>query len=163
MFVIFFLNEPGLLGDIGSVKQQHAIRAETVTPGPAGFLIITLKIFWEILVDDKAYIRFVDAHTEGDGGANYLQVIANKGLLISAACGCVHARMIRGGIHAVFLEPRGQPFGAVAAVTIHDAALTVMFAYYLQHLPQGITPRRNTIQQVGPIETGDKPCGILQA
>ena len=72
VFVIFFLDEPGLLGDIGGVEEQYAIGAEPVSSSPAGFLIIALKIFREILVDDKAYVRFVDAHAKGDRGADHL-------------------------------------------------------------------------------------------
>ena len=46
-------------------------------------------------MDDKAHVRFVDPHAEGDGGADDLDFIAEECLLVARALVAVEAGMIR--------------------------------------------------------------------
>ncbi len=53
-----------------------------ITAGAAGFLIIGFDAFGQIQMDHKAYIRFIDTHTKGDGGDNNYPILAQEPLLV---------------------------------------------------------------------------------
>ena len=61
------------------------IRREAVAPGTSGFLIIGFHAFRQIDMGDKAHVRFVDAHAEGDGRHHHHSVLAQKSLLMVIA------------------------------------------------------------------------------
>ena len=71
-----FLDECLLFDGVRRGEKEHAFAGEPVTSSPAGFLIITFDIFWQIVMDYEADVRFVDAHSEGDGGANHVHIIS---------------------------------------------------------------------------------------
>ena len=77
-----FVNEPHLLHAVAGAEQQQAFARQTVAAGAAGFLIITFDVFRQIVVDHETHVRFVDAHAEGDGGANHARLVAEKCFLI---------------------------------------------------------------------------------
>ena len=52
-----------------------------VAPCPTRFLIIPLKALGDIIVDDKAYVGLVDAHSEGDGCHNHVDAFHEEIIL----------------------------------------------------------------------------------
>ena len=77
-----FVNEAHLLHAVSWAEQQKAFAGQTIAPCPAGLLIVTLDIFWQVVVNHIAYVRLVNAHAEGNSRANNPDFIAKKCLLI---------------------------------------------------------------------------------
>ena len=61
--------------------KQNAPRSLLVPSGAARLLEIVLQRAGDVGVDDQAHVRLVDAHPEGVGGDNGLQVAADETLL----------------------------------------------------------------------------------
>ena len=96
-------------------EQQHAFARQAVAARAAGFLIVALDIFWQVVVDDEADVGFVDAHAERDGGADHADFVAEEQFLVFAAFLRRQARVI--GFRAL-MPPRsafGHALGAFAA------------------------------------------------
>ena len=60
------------------VTQIEQAVLQTVTPGPAGFLVVSLDVFRQIAMDDKPHIRFIDAHPKRDRRADDFCFVAQK-------------------------------------------------------------------------------------
>ena len=58
---------------------------QTVTPGPADFLIVVVDAFGKIVMNNETDIGFVDAHAEGDRRYDNLDIIAAEQVLIFCA------------------------------------------------------------------------------
>ena len=72
-----------LLHHVAARIEQHAIGRQPVAAGAAGFLIVALDVFRQVGVDHAAHVRFVDAHAEGDGGADDAGLVAEEGVLVA--------------------------------------------------------------------------------
>src|SRR5207244_8514994 len=62
-----FIDEVDLLGHIAGAEKQYAFSRQTVAPGPAGLLVITLQIFRQIIMHNETDVRLIDAHSERNG------------------------------------------------------------------------------------------------
>ena len=103
LLVADFIEETQLFHHIATRIKQQAIRRQAIAPGAAGFLIVAFDVFWQIRVDDPAHVRFIDAHAEGDRGADDAGLIAQKRILIARAFG---------GFHSGVIGERGNPLCA---------------------------------------------------
>ena len=73
----------------------------TVTPGAANFLVIPFQTLWQIIVEYKPHIRFINAHTEGYRCHNDVDIIPNERFLVFPALHIIQPGMIgKGGIFA---------------------------------------------------------------
>ncbi len=68
-------------GHIAPAVKKNGIGPEPVAPGPAGFLIVAFDVLWQIGMDYKPYIGFVDPHPEGDGCHNDFYTVMDKIIL----------------------------------------------------------------------------------
>ncbi len=91
------LDEMGLLRDVPRAEEQQAVGGQTVASGAAGFLIVPLDVLGQIVVNDPADVGFVDAHAEGDGGADDPHLVAQEELLVFRTLGRVEAGVIGPG------------------------------------------------------------------
>ena len=80
-----FVNEMELLGHIARAEEQHAFAGQSVAAGAPGFLIIALQIFRQIVMDDEAHVRFVDAHAKRDRRSNHATSSRRNSFLILRA------------------------------------------------------------------------------
>ena len=112
----FFVNELRLLHHVAGAEKQNTFARQTVAARAAGFLIIAFDVFRQIVVDDEADVRLVDAHAERDGRADHAHVVAQKKFLMLAAFLRREAGVIRLGAHAVF----GQAFAATLSADLRD-------------------------------------------
>ena len=55
---------------------QHALRRIAVTACATGFLAVLLDSLGQRGVYDKAHIRAIDAHAEGDGCYDHIQLFS---------------------------------------------------------------------------------------
>ncbi len=158
----FFVNEHRLFHRVAGTEQQNTFARKSVAPGAASFLIIALDVFRQIVVDDEADVRFVDAHAKGNGRADHAHVIAQKKFLMLAAFLRRESGVIRFGLHAVFGKIRGHALGGFARHAIHDAAFLRSRAEKLQQLIVRFVFGENAIGQVRTVETGDVTTWFAQ-
>src|SRR5207245_3744337 len=81
VFVLLF-NKTPLLHYVARAEKEHAIAGQTVSPGPPRFLIITLDVLRQIVMNNETDIRFVDPHSEGDRCRDHVCIVAQKLLLM---------------------------------------------------------------------------------
>ena len=121
-FLAFFLvNEIIDFGNVGITVEQKTVRGQAIASRACDFLIITFDAFRQIKVNDKAHIRFVDAHAERDGGNDDLHVVTDEGLLIFTPLGIFKSRVIRTNRISARSQIRGKFIDLFARETIDDA------------------------------------------
>ena len=163
LFIRFFLDETELLGDVRRIEQQHTLRRQTVAPGPAGLLIVALDVFREVVVNHKPHVRFIDAHTKRNRGADDLNLVADERLLIFGARRGIEPSVVGGTAQALLGEPLGQTLGGIPARAVNDAALAVVPLGYVQNLVQRLAASDHPVGEVAAIETGDEPARIAES
>ena len=80
-----FVEELEVFHHVAAGEEQQAFGGQAVAAGAAGFLIVALDVLRQVVVDDEADVRFVDAHAEGDGGADDSRLVAQEGVLVFRA------------------------------------------------------------------------------
>ena len=70
---------------VGPRVEQHAVAREAVAPGAPDLLVVALDRARHLAVDDVAHVRLVDAHAEGDGRDDDVDLVAREGVLVSRA------------------------------------------------------------------------------
>ena len=113
-------------------------------------------------MDDKAHVRFVDPHAEGDGGADDLDFIAEECLLVARALVAVEAGMIRRRFDPRIAQGSGERLGRAARLGIDDAGLPRTIAHVFNHLRGGFRFGDDAIGQIRTIETRDENFRIAQ-
>ena len=162
LLVGLFLDETELLGDVRCIEQQHTLRRQTVAPGPAGLLIVALDVFRQVVMNHKTHVRFVDAHTKRNRGADDLNLVADECLLIFGARRGIEPGVVGGTAQALLGEPLGQTLGGIPARAVNDAALAVVPLGYVQNLVQGLAASDHPVGEVAAIETGDETTRIAK-
>src|SRR5262245_7616710 len=81
------INKMQLLGDVAWTEKQDTFTWQPVAPGPSGLLIIAFNVFRQIIMNNKTHVRFIDTHSERDGGSDHAHVVAQKCILVLCALG----------------------------------------------------------------------------
>ena len=76
-----FFSKTSECNNVGKTIEKHGVGRCSVASGSSYFLIETLDALGQVVVHNPAHVAFVDAHTEGDGGADHLYIVAFEGLL----------------------------------------------------------------------------------
>ncbi len=112
-------------------------------------------------MDDEADVGFVDAHSEGDGGANDLDFVADEELLVLVSFFGGKAGVVGAGGDSVGLEAGGDGFGGFAALAIDDAGFAAAFVDEGEDLGEGAAGFwRDAVGEIGAVETADVDGGI---
>lgn len=129
LWVAAILGELGQLNDVAVGIEQQGVGREAVAAGASDFLIESLHVFGRVVMDDESDVGFVDAHAEGDGGADDLGAVVDEVLLNSCAFIGGHAGVV-GVCHDVpFAEFVGNSFGRLAGKAVYNSAFTLSFFY----------------------------------
>ena len=67
--------------EVGAHRQQHRFGGQPVASGPAGLLVVGLDAGRDRHVPDRAHVGLVDAHPEGVGGDDHLDLAGHEALL----------------------------------------------------------------------------------
>src|SRR5690606_28958608 len=136
--------------------QHQAVRGLAVAPGTADFLAVVLHRLGQIEVHHVADVTLVDAHAEGDGGDDALQLADHETTLDGLAHLMGHAGVIGADGHALPLQTLGDLLGGLLLGDIDDARLPAPRRQpLLQALQPGATRYRLDQQvEVGPVEAG---------
>src|SRR6202040_1034114 len=76
------INEIRLLHDIAGAEEQDALARQAVAAGPPGFLVITLDILRQIVMNHEPDIRLIDAHAERNRGADHTHFVPQEKFLM---------------------------------------------------------------------------------
>ena len=90
-------------GVVVEAVAQPAFGGQAVAAGAAAFLVEVFDALGHVEVGDEAYVGFVYAHAEGDGGDDDEAVFVGEAVLRGFALGHAHARVVGGGGDAVFV------------------------------------------------------------
>ena len=147
-----FVDEAQLLHAIAGAEEKQALARQAVAPGAARLLIIAFETLWQIVVDDEAHVRFVDAHAERDGGAHDPHFVAEESLLIARAIRRLHARVIGRRRDAIESQARRQILGRLAGETIDDAAFVRSFTQQGNNLRVSLGLGGDAVAEIRPVE-----------
>lgn len=75
------IGEVGEGAEVIAAGEEFAVGPRAIPSGAADFLGVVFERFWEVVVVDGADVRLVDAHPEGDGGADDGDLAGHKGFL----------------------------------------------------------------------------------
>ena len=103
------------------------VRGFAVAPGAARLLVIGLHALGQIQMGDEAHVRLVDAHAEGDGGADDDPVLAQKTRLVPPANLGGQAGMVGQGREPLFPEEGRRALHLLARQAVDDARIAQMF------------------------------------
>lgn len=113
---------------------------------------------------DKAYVGFVDAHAEGDGGDDDVDFFFEEGVLVVAAGLGVHAGVVGAGFDVVGFEDGGELFYFFAGQAVDYAALAgVVFDEFYDVLVDVVCLGPYFVVEVGAIERGGEFGGVCHA
>ena len=83
--VFHFVEEELVLDAVTVAVEQDTFAGEAVASGAATLLVVPFEALGEVVVDDQADVGFVDAHAEGDGCHDDVNVVADEPVLNGAA------------------------------------------------------------------------------
>ena len=80
--------------DVAGAIEREGIRRQSIAPRAADLLIIGFDRGGHVGVKDELDVRLVDAHAEGDGGADHATVLAQERVVIGRAYGMIETCVI---------------------------------------------------------------------
>src|SRR2546429_519558 len=101
------------------------------------------------MVNNETNIRLVNAHAEGNGGADDLYIFHQELILCGRTNRCLEAGMIRKRTNAVYAERGSNLFYFLPAQAINNSALTLVLPDEFDDLLNGIFFRADFIIQIG--------------
>lgn len=161
--IVLIRYELKLLGDVSWTEIENAIGGKAVSSRSTGFLVVAFDILGQVLVNDVANIRFVDAHAEGNCGADDLDLVADERFLVFRPLKWSHACVIGKGFDAALAQPISQGLGSLARIAIDDAAFEGLALNKAQDLLEDGLLGLDAISEIGPVKACDEGLGILQA
>jgi len=125
---------------VGVTIEQHGVGGGAVSSGASDFLIVAFNIFRQTVMNNPADIRFIDAQTKGDRGADDLNFVADKCVLDFAALVIIHAGVVIRRPVTASLEPLRHVFRCLAGETINNTRLVFSFGEKAQNLFETFLP-----------------------
>ena len=147
-----------LVAVVGDAKAFLPVAAR-----PAGFLIITLDALGDVVMDDEPDVGLVDAHAEGDGGDDHLDVLHQEAVLVLRAGFRVQAGVVGEGLDAVDGQQLGQFLHLLAAQAVDDAGLAGVLADEADDVLLGIDLVADLVVEVRAVEGGLEDGGVGDA
>ena len=120
----FLVDKLGIFHHVAGAEEQDAAAGQSVAPGTPGFLVITLNVLGQVVVQDEANVRFVDPHAKGNRGANDRDLIPQKEVLVAGSLAGAQAGVISFGVNAVSTQPGGEQIGGFACLAIDNSRLS---------------------------------------
>ena len=111
------------LVDVLIVVEGDAVAFAAVATRTTGLLVVAFEALGDVVVDDEAHIGLVDAHAEGDGGHDDVDLLHEELVLVLLTRLAVEAGVVGQGADAVDGERLGQFLHLLAAEAVHDARL----------------------------------------
>ena len=157
-----FFEEFEVFHHVAAGKEQQAVRRQSVAPRASRFLVVALDVLRQIRVDDVADVRLVDAHAEGDGGADDLRLVPQEGVLIPRTLVGIEAGMIGDGGKSLRPQRGGEGFSAFAGLAVNDPGLAGTRVGEVANLRRSPGLGNHLVFEIWPIEAGQKDCWIAE-
>ena len=123
---IFCSNEFFQFSEVFLAVIRDALSLSAVASCTSCLLIISLKAFWNVVMDDKPNVRLVDTHTECDGGHDNLSPFHDEVILGLAPEIGIKSCMVRCSLDVVGNKERRQFLHRLTAHAIDDATLMLI-------------------------------------
>ncbi|MNB99359.1 hypothetical protein D3C75_466380 [compost metagenome] len=149
-------------GHIGRIVKQHRLGRQAITPGAARLLIVGFDIARNVEMHHKAHVRFVDAHTKGDGRHHNLQIVALELLLHLGTDVVFQPGMVSRRAKTPTLQTGGGVFHFCPAVTVDNARLAALLLHVAQELIQRLKLFHQHVANVRAIEAADLNQRIVE-
>src|SRR5438477_10054245 len=107
------------------------------------------------MVDDESHIRLVDAHAEGNGGDDDLNLVLDEEVLSSLAFLRIETGVVCTRNHALPDQGLFELFSAVAGHAVDDAALASILGDDREDLLERRRAGNNAVREGRAIETRD--------
>ena len=156
------LEKPQIFHHIAPRVEEQTIGRQPIAPRASGFLVVALDVFRQIGMDHVAHVRFVDPHAEGDGGANDLQVVAQKLFLVARPFLRLEPRMVRRRLDPRLAERRSHRLRHPPRLRVNNPRLIGPLPHELHHLRRSLGLWNNAVIQIRTIEAREKNFGIPQ-
>ena len=153
------------------VIEQHALGGPPVPSGAPGLLEVILQRAGRVGMDDQPHVLFVDAHAEGVGGADDLDVASQEFVLDSLLFGRRQAGVKMSRLPAFVLEKFGGLPGGVASGAKNDRAAgaaarepigeQVVHAFQLGVRGDGLDFEPEIVPLDAPFEKRELPAGLV--
>ena len=112
---------------------------------------------------DKAHVRLVNAHAEGNGGHHDDAFFTQKTILVGLAHRTVQSRVVGQRVNTRLAQGVGHVLDLFARLAVHDPGLVRMLAFdKAQQLRGGIALFDNGVADIGPVKAADKGARLLQ-
>ena len=125
-----------------------------VPAGAARLLVVTLDALGDVVVDDEADVRLVDAHAEGDGGHDHPDLLHQELVLVLRARLRIQARVVRQGLDAVDAQQLRHLLHLLAAEAVDDAGLAGVLADELDQVLLRVHLVADLVVEVRAVEGG---------
>ncbi len=113
-------------------------------------------------MDDKPDVRFIDAHAEGDGGTDDIDVATGEGLLVLLADDIRETGVVGKCRKSLILKLSCEIFRRLLGETVYDAGIALMIMEILHQLREVTGLWHHAVGEVLPVETPDKPGWLSQ-
>ena len=140
-----------------------ALTLLSIAAGAAGFLIIALYTFGNIVMDHETDVRLVDTHAEGDGGHNHIHFLHEELVLIIGPGFGIQTGVVREGLDAVDAQCLGHFLHLLTAEAVNDAGFAGILADEADDVFFRIHLVPHFVIQIGPIEGRFEHPGVLDA
>ncbi len=139
-----------------AIGQHQAIRSVTVAPCPTDFLTVIFHRLGQVVVHHVADVRFVDAHTKGNGGDDAVQLAGHEAALDRLTQLMGHAGVVGAAWKASLRQMLGDLLGGLLLGDVDDGRLTTLVGQPF-HQPALLVKAADRLHQqieVGPVEAG---------
>ena len=145
-----------------SVGQHQAVRRLPVAPRPADLLAVIFDRLGQIKMHHIADVAFVDAHAEGNGGDDAVQLPAHELTLDAFALIVGQTGVIGAGADPVLIQVLGDVLGRLLQGDVDNTRLALTLTHPLhQPLTLGSAGNRFDPQiEIGAIKTGGDDIGF---
>ena len=106
--------------EVGAHRQQHRLRRQPVAPRAAGLLVVGLEAGRDRHVPDRAHVGLVDAHPEGVGGDDHVDLARHEAALDRGPLLRLHPGVVGAGAHARLAQRLGDLVGVLAGAAVDD-------------------------------------------
>ena len=147
------LDQLAQLHHLAEAVEEERRRGQSVAPRPARLLVVALYALRQVEVRDETDVRFVDAHPEGDGGADDEALLAQEACLVFATLRRVEPGVVGRGGDAFAAQEIRRLLRLLAAQAIDDSGIALVAG--AQERKQLLAPRvleRDFVLDVGPVE-----------
>ncbi len=152
------------------LEHHHILKAvshpgicrQAVATGPTGLLVIGFQGLGQVEVSNEPHVGLVDTHAEGNGRDHDQPFLVEETPLVVRPGFRRQPGVIRQGRKALLAEQRGNFIDLLARQAVDDPRVGTALRQERQQLLAWLLLGNDAVEDVRPIETGEKPFSILQ-